>query len=171
MDAIRVTGSSPVQRWVGIPLLLLVALVLQAALFAYIPLFGALPELTLLVAIAVAIEEGPEWGAATGFAAGLLMDLIGALPLGVSALSYCLVCYFVGWFRDHMSDSPLAPLGVVAVATAAGQGFVLLLTTLFGQGTRGVGAMTVFLTCAYNVILGLLVLPLVHLILRPRASA
>lgn len=165
------TGSSAVQRWVGVPLLLLGALVLQTSLFAYVPLFGALPELTLLVAIAIALEEGPEWGAGAGFVAGLLIDLIGALPMGISALSYCLVGYFVGWFRDHMPDMPLAPIAVVAVATAAGQGLVLLLAALFGQGTRGVGALTVALTSLYNAILAVVVLPLVHAVLRPRGSA
>lgn len=160
--------SSPIQRWVGIPLALLAALVLQTSLLAYVSLFGAFCELTLLVAIAVALEEGPEWGAASGFIAGMLIDLIGGLPLGISAFGYCLVGYCVGWFRDYMPEGPFVPIVTAALATAVGQGLVLGLASLLGQGTRGVGISLVTLTSAYNAFLAFLVLPAMHRMLRPR---
>jgi rod shape-determining protein MreD len=68
----------------------------QVALFPNLRLFGIVPDLGLVAAVAVAYREGPEPGLWFGFAVGLGYDLFLQTPTGLSALSYALCAYFVG---------------------------------------------------------------------------
>jgi rod shape-determining protein MreD len=78
-------------------LVIVTAVVLQTTLFsAGLRVFGVIPDLCLVLTIAVAYYVGPERGAAFGFAAGLAIDLFLSTPLGLSALSFALVGYGIG---------------------------------------------------------------------------
>lgn len=161
------TRAGTLQRWVGIPVALLIAVGLQAALFAQLPLFGAKPELVLLVAVAVALRLGPEWGAGAGFAAGLLQDLIGGMPLGMTSLSFTIVGYTVGFVAPNLPPGPLRQIGVAFVATVAGEVIVLALAWLLGEGGRGVTIPTVLLSAFYTAALAAVVVPLMGRLLTP----
>ena len=63
--------------------LLVVTVVLQVALFPHLRLDGRVPDLGLVVAVAVAFDHGPEAGAIVGFFAGLGFDLFLETPLGL----------------------------------------------------------------------------------------
>lgn len=154
------TQPGALQRWVGIPLALVIAIGLQASLFAKVTLFGAKPELALLVTVAVAMRLGSEWGAGVGFAAGLLQDLIGGLPLGMTSLSFTIVGYTVGFVAPNLPPGPLRQVGVTFVATVVGESIVLGLAWLLGQGGRGVTVPTVLLSSLYTAALGTVVVPL-----------
>jgi rod shape-determining protein MreD len=98
-----------------------VVLCVQVSLVARLPIGGAQADLLLLLAISAGLAGGPDAGAAVGFAAGLLFDLVLESPLGLSALVYCLVGFAVGALR------PLDPgrfgwrrPATLAVASAAG---------------------------------------------------
>ena len=79
---------------------------LQVAVFPHLRLFGVVPDLGLLVALAVGYYEGPEAGAIVGFAAGLGFDLFLETPLGLNALSYAIVGYSIGVFESGLFRSP-----------------------------------------------------------------
>ena len=53
----------------------LVAVLLQVAVFSLFSVNGVVPNLALLVVVAAAIARGPQFGAFVGFFAGLLLDL------------------------------------------------------------------------------------------------
>lgn len=165
-------GGAPLQRWLGVPLALLGAITLQASLFAWIPLFGAHAEVAFVVAVVVAMLEGPEWGAGAGFVAGFFVDLLGVLPLGISALSYSVVGYGVGVLATYMPDDAGLGVGVAlaAGATLLAQSLVLGLAFLLGQGTRGVTALVVVLTAVYSGILATAVIPTMRFVLAPRGA-
>lgn len=165
------TQTGALQRWVGIPVALLVAIGLQSSLFAKLALFGAKPEVVLLVAVAVAMRLGPEWGAGVGFAAGLLQDLIGGLPLGMSSLSFTIVGYTVGFVAPNLPPGPLRQIGVTFVATVVGESIVLGLAWLLGQGGRGVTIPTVLFSSLYTAALGTVVVPLMGRLLTPPGDA
>ena len=65
-------------------------------MFTHLRILGVVPDLGLVLAVAIAYRSGPEAGALTGFAAGLCYDLFLETPLGLSALSYALTAYAVG---------------------------------------------------------------------------
>jgi rod shape-determining protein MreD len=79
-------------------LLLLVALavLLQTALFPHLRIGAAVPDVGLVLVVAVATREGVEAGATMGFVTGLLVDLFLQTPLGLSALSFALTGAAVG---------------------------------------------------------------------------
>lgn len=79
-----------------LPIMLLAALLLQTTLLSQLRIFGVMPDLMLLVAVAGGITAGATRGAALGFACGMLIDLFLPTPLGLSALVFTLVGYGVG---------------------------------------------------------------------------
>ena len=78
-------------------LLIVAVVVLQTTvLSAGLRVFGVMPDLGLVLTVAVAFSVGPERGAVFGFVTGLAVDLFLSTPLGVSALSFALVGYGAG---------------------------------------------------------------------------
>lgn len=125
-------------------LLILAVVVLQTTLFsAGLRVFGVMPDLGLVLTVAVAFYLGPERGAAFGFLSGLAVDLFLSTPLGVSALSFSLVGWGVGvvqggLVRSSRWDVPvMGALGgfaggvlFVAIAALAGQDQLLALSSV-----------------------------------------
>ena len=125
-------------------LLILAVVVLQTTLFsAGLRVFGVMPDLGLVLTVAVAFYLGPERGAAFGFLTGLAVDLFLSTPLGVSALSFSLVGYGVGVAQGGLVRSSrwVAPImgalgglagGVlfVGIAALAGQDQLLALSSV-----------------------------------------
>lgn len=154
----------------------LTALLLQSTLFADARLFGARPELIVLVTILVALAEGPNAGAVAGFAGGMWQDLLGAQTVGVTALVLTFVGAVVGTLRQYIvSESPYIPASIVGVGT-----FLAILTIGFVQlllGQFEVSAAYLLRVAAlsgvYGAVLTPLVAPLVRRILgsKPRATA
>lgn len=106
--------------FVRVGLLLLAAVVLQLAAVGQITLVGSEPDLVVLVVAAVAYYGGSVCGSATGFAAGLLLDLAVGQAVGASSLVLTGVGYGVGRFRE-LNDpaNSLLPIAVAAGATLA----------------------------------------------------
>jgi rod shape-determining protein MreD len=78
-------------------LLVVAVVVLQTTVFsAGLRVFGVMPDLGLVLTVAVACWLGPERGAVFGFVTGLAVDLFLSTPLGVSALAFALVGYGAG---------------------------------------------------------------------------
>ena len=78
-------------------LLILAVVVLQTTAFsAGLRVFGVMPDLGLVLTVAVAFYLGPERGAVFGFVTGVAVDLFLSTPLGLSALSFAVVGYAVG---------------------------------------------------------------------------
>ena len=78
-------------------LLIVAVVVLQTSVFsAGLRVFGVMPDLGLVLTVAVAFSLGPERGAVFGFVTGVAVDLFLSTPLGVSALSFALVGYGAG---------------------------------------------------------------------------
>lgn len=105
---------------VKFPLFLLAALLLHESLFATIRVGSVRPHLMLLVAVAGAIAGGAERGAVIGFVCGLLSDVFLRTPLGLSALTFTLVCFAVGSFQSSVIRSSWWIPSVTAFIASAG---------------------------------------------------
>jgi rod shape-determining protein MreD len=101
--------------------LVVLALVLQVSVLARLHLPGAVPDLMLLVVLALAITYGHVGGALVGFGAGLLADF--APPAdhaaGRYALVLCVVGYAAGLARPDIGQLRSASLPLVVVGAAA----------------------------------------------------
>ncbi|MDA8286451.1 MAG: rod shape-determining protein MreD [Actinomycetota bacterium] len=115
---------------------LVCGIVMQTTFGTDLRIEGVAPDFMLLLAVAGGLAAGPGGGAFIGFSAGLLADLsLTATPLGVYALSWCLVGFAVGWARLNVlpEGRPVQPL-VGLAATAGGLIVLLVVGALSGQG-------------------------------------
>jgi rod shape-determining protein MreD len=142
--------------------LLFVGILLQTTLVPDIRIRGVCPDLMLLAAVCAGLVSGAEYGAAVGFAAGLLTDLfLPTTPLGLSALAYCVTGFAVGTLRGTMlrEGRLMAPL-VSFVASAGGVILFVVAGVMVGQSQLTLGgpakvAETAALVGAINCVLAI----------------
>jgi rod shape-determining protein MreD len=148
---------------------LLAAAVLQAALAPYLAIGQVVPNFLLLVVVTIALVEGPGPGAALGFSAGLLFDLLGSGPVGPMLLVLTLTGYLTGLVHENMfAEGWLLPLTVLAIATLSAEVAYGLILLLLGSGGP---FWSTFLTkmlpgAIYNTALALLIYPWLARFLR-----
>ena len=163
-----------IRRILAIAAVVVTALLLQSTVFGQLRLLGVRPELLYLLTIAIALLEGPNEGATVGFASGLAQDFLMNEPKGLTALTLTLLGYSVGMFRQFIvSPSPLVPTIVVAVGTAAGVAFYVVVSVLLGNFHEQVtyGVRVALLTALYNAVLTPILYPVLRRITegsRPR---
>lgn len=114
-----------------IAVLLLVGLLVQTTLAADLRVLDVAPDFMVLLAICAGLAGGPEAGAWVGFFAGLATDLfLTATPLGLSALTYCIVGAAAGTLRA----SVLPEVRIVTPLLAlAGTAAAVILFVAFGE--------------------------------------
>lgn len=146
-----------------------VAAILQAGLAPYLAIGGVVPNFLLLVVITIAFAEGPGPGAAVGFSAGLIFDLLGSGPVGPMLLVLTLTGYLTGLMHENMfAEGWLLPLTVLAIATLSAEVAYGLILNLLGAGGL---FWSTFLTkmlpgAIYNTALALLIYPWLARFLR-----
>jgi rod shape-determining protein MreD len=112
-----------------IAMMMVVAIVIQTALGNDFRVAGVAPDLMVLLAICAGLTGGAESGAWVGFWAGLVADLfLTSTPLGLSALTYCIIGAAVGALRTGLL--PDARLIVPAAALAGTAAAVVLFVGL-----------------------------------------
>jgi rod shape-determining protein MreD len=153
--------------------LLLLAILIQVTLLSDLPWPGAAgPDLVLVVVVALALTGGPVEGMLAGFCAGLALDVAPPAThlIGQYALVFCLVGYGCGRVGSHLSESVWAPIGVVAVGSAAGELLFALTGMIFGDLDVTWSAVGHVLPASvlYDVLLSPFVL---YAVIRARAMA
>ena len=122
------------RAFVRLTLVIVVVLLLQLSLISEMHLLTATGDILLLLAISAGIAAGPEWGALTGFIAGIAFDLVLQTPFGLSALSYCIVGYLVGRVQTGILRAAWwVPMVTAAIASAAGVVLFAVLEALAGR--------------------------------------
>jgi rod shape-determining protein MreD len=155
-------------RVVRILLLVAMIVIVQVAVMPHLRLFGVVPDLGLLVAIAVGYENGAEAGALVGFIAGLGYDLFLETPVGLNALAYALVGYGVGIIEAGLFRSPRwLPSFLGAVGGLAGGLLFIGVGVLAGvDAVKGAHAVEIVVKSAlYDALLAPLVFWLVGKVL------
>jgi rod shape-determining protein MreD len=103
-----------------VALLVFVAALLQVTLVASLDLGAGSADVLLLAVVALALLRGSVVGSVCGFFGGLLVDVTTLDTLGVSALLYALVGYWVGRYGETTGRGRTHALIVsVVVATIA----------------------------------------------------
>ena len=142
--------------------LLALTVVLQVALFPHLRVAGRVPDLGLVVAVAVAFDHGPEAGALVGFVVGLGFDLFLETPLGLSALAYALTAYAVGLFQGGVLRTPRWFTPVIGGATGLASGLLFVGIGLLA-GVDAVHGNQAFATVAIAAAYDALLAPFVFL--------
>ena len=156
-------------------LVIVLAVVLQVAVFNLFAVNGVVPNLALIVVVAAAIARGPQFGAVVGFTAGLLLDL--APPAdhvaGRWALALVLVAILAGRVRDDARRSPIAALATVAVCSFIATSVFALSGVVLGDHALPAGEMMQVIAIAllWDVAVAPLLLPgLMNLFERTRPA-
>jgi rod shape-determining protein MreD len=117
-----------------VPLILLTFLVVELTVLDHLRVFGAGPDIMLLLAVVAGIVGGPRVGALFGFAAGIVLDLFLETPMGLSALVFCIVGYAVGNIQGGVLRAAWwIPVVTTFVASVAGVLAYALTATVVGQ--------------------------------------
>ncbi len=127
-----------------IALVLCAGILVQSALGADLRVAQVAPDLMVLLAICAGLFGGTEAGAWVGFWSGLLADLfLTATPLGLSALTYCLVGAAVGALRTNLvaESRLLTPLAAL-IGTAAAVVLFVGLGDVLGQSQLAASGRT-----------------------------
>jgi rod shape-determining protein MreD len=148
-------------RLLVVTLLLVTAALLQTALFPFLSLAGFRPDLLLLVAVGVAVADGPMAGARVGFAAGLLADLLASqAQVGLAALVFGAIGFTVGLARPYLApESFTAPLILAFLSGLVGTFAYGTLALLLGEERVTVPLLVQasLLVALYNTLLAPLV--------------
>jgi len=149
---------------------ILLAVVLQVAVFSAFSFDGVVPNLALLVVVAAALVRGPEFAAVLGFLGGLAIDLSPPADhvAGRWALALVVVGYLAGRVRHDAGSSALSAVLTVAACSFVGTSVFALSGMLLGDQQIPVGeALTVIpVSVVYDVLLTPFVLPIVMRLFR-----
>lgn len=117
-----------------IGLVVLSAAVLQRGLFSQLRIGGITADLFLLLAVVGGLTAGPDRGAVMGFISGLTIDLLLQSPLGLTALTYCVVGFVSGRYQLSVTRSSRWRLMLTTgVASALGYGLLVVVGWVLGQ--------------------------------------
>jgi rod shape-determining protein MreD len=108
--------------------LVLVAALLQSAVFSSLEVVGGTPDLLLVTLLGIALLRGSVTGAAAGFLGGLVLDVANMGILGVTSLLLTGAGYWTGRYGETTGrDRAHAPFLAVVVLTVlvAVAGYVL----------------------------------------------
>jgi len=154
-------------------LVVFVAALVQVSILAdYAPL-GGTADLVLVVLLSLALLRGSLFGAAAGFAAGLLIDTATLGTLGFTSLLLTLAGYWIGRYgettaRDRL-HAPVLSVGVVTILYAFG---TLALRFVLGDSApAGVLLSALPANLLLNLILTLPVYALVRRLFPPHELA
>lgn len=144
--------------------ILLLAVVLQISGVAQVHVLGATGNLVPLVVAGVAFFGGSVPGAATGFAAGLLLDLSLGQLTGTSSLVLTAVGYGAGRYREV--KDPAHGLAPIAFGLAATAGYLVAMATVtFMLGVEASISLLLLREIVVTVLLnGLLAVPVFWLL-------
>jgi rod shape-determining protein MreD len=154
-------------RVAAVAAIIIVALALQSTVLARLTILGVIPQLVLVVVVSLAYTDGERVGVVTGFAGGLLQDLL--LPpqsiLGLTALVYTFIGYASGSLRQWAPpDSVWTPVLTVAGASAVAEFGYALLSIIMGRAWVSLAftAKVAGLVILYNTLLTPFIFPLVR---------
>ncbi|MCS6808670.1 MAG: rod shape-determining protein MreD [Bacteroidota bacterium] len=113
--------NNPVLRYIAYAITALLLVVASAVLVPFIAIEDIVPDLVLLWAIWVALQEGQMIGMIAGFGSGLLLDVVLFDVLGSNALAKVIAAFIAGYFyletrEQEMIGSMRFPLIVALCA-------------------------------------------------------
>jgi rod shape-determining protein MreD len=151
-------------RNLAVALALSLALVLQLSVFPHFSVDGVVPDLVLLVVAATALRHGSEVGIATGFAGGLLLDLVPPADhvAGRWALALMVVGYVAGRLVPHGAPRFTQWLAVAAASSFVGTSVFALTGLLLRDPAVATGELLRVsgIALGWDVALALVVVPL-----------
>lgn len=134
-----------------------IVILLQSTLTNYISFFNVMPDIALCILIYISFGNGVMTGQLTGFASGLLIDVVTLAPLGFNALMRTIIGAISGLFNGlFFMDAVLMPVLFCALATVLKGLFILLAGTFFDYSFSALAFTDsrFWIEVVYNAVLG-----------------
>ena len=149
--------------------LLFVAAIVQVSIFSQLHVFGAVPDVLLVLLVVFALLRGSVAGAVGGFFAGLLVDTASLGTLGLTSLVLTLAGYWIGRYGETTGrDRAHAPYLSVAVVTVLYQfGLLVVHFVLAESAPAGAVVRSLVPAIVLNLILAGPLYALLRRLLRP----
>ena len=126
------------ERYFRSALLAVAFLLLQTTFIPYLSIAGYLPDIFLPWLIFVALRRGQIEATVSGFAAGLLQDIVATQFLGLAAFSMTLTGFIAGYFfHENQVEQNLGTYRYVLLVTLGSVIHNLVYFLIFFQGTGG----------------------------------
>ncbi len=111
---------------------------LQSTILGKIAILGVRPDLALIVLVFVALRRGSLTAQVSGFAAGVVEDLVSASPVGFHMLLRTLIGFLYGIFSGNVFVDPVLMPIVLTIAATIIKGLISgLVSLLFGLQASG----------------------------------
>lgn len=105
-------------QYLIISLIILINFLLQTTIFQYIGIVGIVPNTSLVLTVCFALQKGKKTGPLLGLVMGILQDIFFERAIGVNALLYFLVGYFMGLSEEKLfKDNIMIPIIFTGIAT------------------------------------------------------
>lgn len=139
-----------IPRTFRVPMLLVGALMAQAAIVPHFAIAGRVVDVMLLLAVCAGLVGGPDRGAVIGFLAGAGTDLVVQTPFGMWALVGAVIGWGVGSiYGSYIIGGRAMRYLTIAMALATGTAMYVVLGRLIGQTFLGdVSLFPVIITVA-----------------------
>jgi len=96
---------------------LIICYLLQHTVFSWLSISSIVPDLIVVLVVAVAYQKGKVAGIFIGIAGGLMLDLQFGGLIGVYALVYMFIGYFCGFLANYyIKNDTMLPLSMIAIS-------------------------------------------------------
>ncbi len=114
--------------------LVVFSILVQSTIFNRVTLFGASPDLVLILTVLFGFLRGSRLGAWVGFGGGILQDILSGQFIGANALTKMAVGYLAGLMEGKFfSDNPVTPMLLLFVGTIGNEILFWLILASFGR--------------------------------------
>jgi rod shape-determining protein MreD len=149
------------------------AVVLQSTLLHWVAIRGVIPDLGLIILVFVAIRRGSMTAQLSGFATGLIEDVLSLSPLGFHALIRTVVGFLYGLTVGSIFVDPiLMPVLLTIIATLFKALISSLLVSFLSIPAEGFSVFTgpLWIEMGYNAVLAPFLFALLGLlkVLKPQ---
>lgn len=129
-----------------------------------ISLAGVTPDILFILVCIIGFARGSTTGVIAGFIIGLIADLLGLTPIGLSSLLFCVTGYLTGTFdRNLFEEEVRTPILMLAVTALVYHIAKAIFMTIFGMvESFGTTLLQIALPgTLYTIVVGALVILLI----------
>lgn len=137
-------------------IILILCLIFQSSLLTRWPIWGIVPDLTLIIITCFSWQSRTVRGTGFGFLAGLMQDFLSLKSLGSSAISKTCTGFITGNFKGN-SKSYLLPLFFVIINTIVNE--IIHLLFYFALGTQKVLTLNIAVNISNQIFINIIFSP------------
>ncbi|MBI4428701.1 MAG: rod shape-determining protein MreD [Ignavibacteriales bacterium] len=132
------------EQYLRSALVAVLLLLVQTTFIPYVSVWGYLPDIFIPWLVYLALRRGQIEATVSGFAAGLLQDLVATKFLGLAALSKTICCFIAGYFfNENQIERTLGSYRYVLIVTLCSLIHTVVYFLIFFQGAEGSFLMSV----------------------------